>query len=179
METETCPGLAQATPLEEQAQDLEQYREGVETLMKLGSDKVISNSQPAHAAILFEIFFKYSTQYVRIFCRRLSHQVFDTANLVHEAEKALKRNVEISVMVQEDPPESSAFLDLLRSKGAKVCQAPEDSRNVDFNFAVMDGRAIRTEYDRDNCRAQAKMNAPEVGSLLSAAFQNLAARCRS
>ena len=66
----------------ESSEDLVQYREGVEKLYELGSDRVISNSQSDHAAILFSVFFKHAKQHVRIFCHKLSNKVFGNQSVV-------------------------------------------------------------------------------------------------
>lgn len=158
----------------EMAQDLVRYREGVETLLNLRSDKPISNSEPAHAAILFEVFFRHAKEHVRIFCNKLSSKVFDNAELVHEAREALKRSVKISVMVQQDEPEDSAFLKTLHEAGIVVLRASGAVKDSLYNFAVMDTISVRIEPDRNEWKAQARMFVPELASSLAKVFDTLA-----
>lgn len=166
---------AKSEPLDtEKAKDLIRYREGVEALLNLRSDKPISNSEPAHAAILFEVFFKHAKDHVRIFCNKLSQRVFDSSELVHEAREAIKRNVKISVMVQQDEPEDSAFLRALNEKGIPVLRASGAAKDSLYNFAVMDTMSVRIEPDRKVWKANARMFVPELASTLAKVFDTLA-----
>jgi hypothetical protein len=158
---------------DQQVQDLVQYREGVETLLKLCSDKPISNSEPAHAAILFEVFFKHAKDHVRIFCNKLSKSVFDAPALVREAGWALKRGVKISVIVQQDRAEQSGFSELLNKASVPILQAPDTAKDSPFNFAVMDTRSVRIEPDREKCEAQARMHVPALATSMAHAFDVL------
>lgn len=148
-------------------ESLSNYREGVETLMRLQSNAPISNSIPAHAAILIEKFFEHSQDHVRIFCTRLSPEVFGNAFVVDQARRAVeKRDVCVSVITQT-PPKPSAFLEFLRSgkPGVKLVVAHTPRvQQLPTNFAVMDGSAVRVETDREKCEATAVMNAPEVAN---------------
>jgi hypothetical protein len=157
----------------QQVQDLVQYKEGVETLLKLCSDKPIPNSEPEHAAILYEVFFEHAKEHVRIFCNKLSKNVFNTPALVHQASLALKRNVQISVMVQQDQTEQSSFSELLKTAGVPILQAPASTRNTTFNFATMDTRSVRIEPNRDKCEAQARMHAPALAAAWVKVFDSL------
>jgi hypothetical protein len=166
----TCLTPASVLPKSEELQDLVRYREGVEMLMKLASDKSISNSEPAHAAILFEIFFKYASDHVRIFCNKLSRAVFNDSALVREAGWALKRGVKVSVMVQQEHVEESAFLELLTKGKVPVLRASEPAKLSTYNFAVMDDRSVRLEIDRTKCEAQARMHTPDLATALARRF---------
>lgn len=166
---------AKVEPIDtETARDLVRYREGVETLLNLRSDKPISNSEPAHAAILFEVFFRHAKDHVRIFCNKLSNAVFDNAALVHEALGAIKRGVKISVMVQQDNPEPSAFLSALGEAGINVLRASDGAKDSLYNFAVMDTTSVRIEPDRREWKAQARMFVPDLARSLAKTFDTLA-----
>jgi hypothetical protein len=158
---------------DQQVQDLVQYKEGVEMLLKLCSDKPIPNSEPAHAAILFEVFFEHAKEHVRIFCNKLSKNVFDSPALVREANLALKRNVKITVMVQQDQAEQSRFSELLKTASVPILQAPNSAKNSRFNFAIMDTRSVRIEPDREKCEAQARMHAPALAASWVRVFDSL------
>jgi hypothetical protein len=149
------------------------YREGVEELWKLKSEKPISNAVPAHAAILFETFFKHSKNKVRIFCRNLNAEVFGGIGVVQQASEALKRNVSINIIVQEEP-EQSAFKELLRNPGVCIQRASRPVSEYDLNFAVMDDEAIRIEPKRSDCKATAIMYAPDKARQLAQFFDQIA-----
>jgi hypothetical protein len=172
----SIPLPAKIEPIDtEKALGLVRYREGVETLLNVRSDKPISNSEPAHAAILFEVFFKHAKDHVRIFCNKLSREVFDSPELIHEAREAInKRNVKVSVLVQQDEPEESDFLTLLREAGIGILRASSAVKDSLFNFAVMDTTAVRIEPDRRVRKAQARMYAPQLAASLAKTFDTLA-----
>jgi len=155
------------------ARDLVFYREGVETLMRLKSQSPISNGEPAHAAILFEVFFKNAENHVRIFCQRLSQRVFGSASLVDAAKWALERGKKISVIYQDENPEDGKLLDELRKSESVLVRAPAEARNWAINFATMDEQAYRLERDRLECKAQAVMNDPEIAKRLARKFDEL------
>jgi hypothetical protein len=155
------------------ARDLVFYREGVETLMRLKSASPISNGEPAHAAILFEIFFKNAENHVRIFCQRLSQRVFGSASLIEAAKWALDRGTKISVIYQKEMPEHGQLLEELRKSGSVVVRAPEEARGWELNFATMDDQAYRIERDREECKAQAVMNDPDMSKKLVRKFDEL------
>lgn len=183
---EFVPSHGAAAEVEKQmeAQELEmelaQYRKSVETLMELESTAAISNSIPAHAAILIETFFKHAKEHVRIFCRNLKADVFNQPTLVEAARAALERGIRITVVTQ-DEPDASAFLDLIKKQttNAKLRRATNPATNAAFDFAVMDRRAVRVEPDRQEIKAQAVMNAPSYASKLVDTFDAIIQRmCR-
>src|SRR5437867_1193704 len=107
--------LLAKTTMPEGSANEQAYREAVEALIALESDRVITNELPAHAAILFEAFFKHADTDVRIFCRNLNQQVFGRRRLVAEAASALDRGVRIQVLTQEEP-QDGPFLHLLNER---------------------------------------------------------------
>ena len=151
------------------------YREGVEDLLKLKINKNISNGMPEHAAVLFEMFFKHASSRVRIFCQNLSAKVFNEATVVEAAKHALKKNVKIEIIVQNDPPDQSSFLEFIKNNQAiSIRKIKIDTlKNIDVNFSVMDDRAYRFEPKRNDIAANANMNLPEIASLLINKFEDL------
>jgi len=148
------------------AAELVRYREAVETLFAIQSDRAISNGMPAHASILFESFFKHAKDHVRIFCEKLRAEVFDNECLVREAKWALARNVRVTVMTQQ-APEPSPFLDLLNENNCEnrcLLRATGDMATYKTNFTVMDSEAVRIEPDNGDVKAIAIMHAPEYAS---------------
>lgn len=153
------------------------YREGIEISMRLGLDKPISNIEPAHVVVLFELFFKHARDHVRIFSARLRNAIFSDPALLREAECALRRGVRISVLHQALVPDDCPFLDLLMKAGMHVsCVTPQAEADMEMNFVVMDTRSIRIERDRANCEAQARMHAPKMAASLSRYFDSLVSK---
>ncbi|NJL31606.1 MAG: hypothetical protein HC898_08235 [Phycisphaerales bacterium] len=82
------------------------YEEIVRKMSELDSDEFISNSQPAHAAILYRIMFERAKHKISIFCHNLNAVVFDP--LAEHIKPVVDRGVRISIIVQETP-ESKIF----------------------------------------------------------------------
>lgn len=161
----------------EKAKELIRYREGVETLLKLRSAAPISNSEPAHAAILLEVFFRNAKEHVRIFCNKLSSEVFSNKELVREVQGAISRDVKISIIVQRDEPEQSETIKVLRDAGALILRASDAVIDTLFNFAVMDKVAVRVEPDpKIEWKAQARMYAPDLATKLAQKFDIVLSR---
>jgi hypothetical protein len=155
--------------------DEQSYREAVETLLRLRSDKTISNSMPSHAAVLFEVFLKRAQQQVRVFCRNLSNEVWGNPAVVEAAKNALQRGINLSILIQEDSPDSGPFAELLNDNRTDphlrfYTMEGENLRNAPVNFAVMDETAFRFEKDRKECKAFAVMFSPNLASSLSRQF---------
>lgn len=145
------------------AEDALRYREGVEALLRLKSEKTISNSLHAHAAVLFDVFFKNAEEQVRIFCKNLNNEVFDDLSLMESAKWALLNGRKINVIVQEEPLDSQ-FLTMLRNASVPIYRADDAMKGQKINFAVMDRTAVRVEPNNDECRASASMHCPEKAS---------------
>lgn len=158
------------------------YSESVRRLMAMNSDALISNGQPLHAAALFECFFLNAQQSVKILCKNLLSEVFDRAEILAAASFALRKGVDIEVIVQERPPDGSVFFKMLHQEqcagqtnvkiwtDANVSPAIKARKE---NFAVMDDRAFRYEEDSSKCEAVASMNRPMLASKLAGIFVRL------
>jgi hypothetical protein len=155
------------------------YAALVRDLMQRRSDEIISNSDPSHARVLFEVFLENAKESLVIFSRKLDAPVFDDADLVAKAKAAVcDRGIRLDVIYQEAEPAKSKFVDFLRSE--EVCSSGRVSfescskisalRSFEANYAVMDERAYRLEKDHKAINAVASMNAPDVSKSLSRIF---------
>ncbi len=156
---------ASTVPSPGELQTMSNYRDSVDTLLRLRSTAPISNSIPAHAAILFEKFFEYARTQVRIFSYELNPEVFGGTAVVEMARWAVgKHNVRVSVITQREPKPSD-FLTFLQSGelGVSLTLArTSQATDLSDNFAVMDDAAVRVETDRVKCKATAVMNNPDL-----------------
>lgn len=136
--------------------DLEKYRKAVKLLFEVGSKEPISNSQPDHASILIEEFFRHATQSMRILCRRLSESVYARPELIDAACDAIKRGVDVKIIIQEDKPQSTNFAKMIIENGGLLFSSTSEAvKNAQVNFAVMDQRAFRYERCHEVCEAVA------------------------
>lgn len=162
--------------------ECDMYRDSVHRLIRARSSAVIGNGQHAHAAILFEAFFKHATKTVKIFCRNLDPQVFDSPEVIEAAVDMLKQGRALDIIIQEKPLRDSKFLKRIRSLKVEEIRlevhenASADSeivRSRAENFAVMDDSAYRFEPDRKEPKAVACMNDPALSNQLIDAFNFL------
>ena len=157
----------QSTPPEPSPDDIHQYRDAVQVLFALRSREEITNSIPAHAAVLIEQFFAHAESSVRIFCRTLASEVYDREFVVHGLKEALSRGVDIEIILQEPPPRATSFTHLLTSRGGRLFRTTHAmAASAKLNFAVMDTSAVRVERDHDHCEAVACMNSAIGDDLL-------------
>jgi hypothetical protein len=158
-----------------ESEELKDYRDGVEKLFELNSEKIISNGMPEHAAILFEAFFKHAKHQIVILCRHLHGDVFGKGFVIAAAKQALARDVSLRIITQEKDLQAREFVEAIKSSGrAKLEYAStEKGRTLPYNFAVMDGKAFRFESDRDKVQAQASMNCPDIAKRLTQVFEEL------
>lgn len=157
--------VKELAPEQVKAESLVRYREGAEKLLLAESTQPIPNGIPEHAAILFELFFRYAKRTVRIFCRNLDARVFDNKELVEAARAAIDgRSINVQVMVQEKP-DDSAFYRFLKQRGIEVIFAPPEFNQTKQNFTIMDDKAIRIESDKDDFpKAKAYMFNPALAT---------------
>lgn len=158
---------------------METYRKLVDDLFRNKSDRIIANSSDAHAAVLFEAFFKYAEKEICIFCERLNKNVFDHHDVLENAKKFLEKgNTRLWIGITAAQPEQSDFFELLKqrkkeSSGAniRVMRFPKMTANGNFiNFAVMDDCGYRYEPDYHKCAAIASANDAPFAVKLKRAF---------
>lgn len=156
---------------EESAEAIREYKKLLRELNESGADIVFANGKPAHAAAIFEEFFRSALDRVAIFCRDLNPSVYANPELLVQLAGALRRGVKVDIICQE-PPATGPVANLAGpAKNLSVRLAGKDSqRNVAVNFAVMDGRAVRVEPDREEPSARANFNSPELAAELLKIF---------
>lgn len=163
---------------------METYKKLVDYLFRNKSDRIIANSSDAHAAVLFEAFFKYAEKEICIFCECLNKKIFDNSGVLENAKIFLeKNNTCLLIGITANQPEPSAFFELLRSIKSdtskegkvRVMRFPKMTANGKFiNFAVMDDCGYRYEPDYHKCAAIASANdAPFAAKLKKAFFECL------
>ena len=159
------------------------YEQIVRQMEALDSDELISNGQPGHAAVLYQVFFERAKQQMQIFCKNLAEAVFDSPTLAKALNEAVNRGVSVWVITQETPSATNAFYKELQKlakekpdrvvwKDLASITKPEIRRYRDQqqNFCVVDAKAYRFDADTSKCQAVASMNQPKIGEMLSMYF---------
>ena len=165
---------------ENKGEALGAYRESVEELFRFESDLLIDNGEPAHAAVLFEQFFKHATDCVRILCKDLNEEVFCRPRVLNEAKKALSRGVSVKICTQDKVScEGHRFINDLRSffeSGLLTCSHREGISTMP-NFSTMDKRGFRFEENPNKIEAKASANSPKLTQKLIKVFEDVCCGC--
>jgi len=163
------------------------YEDIVRQMAKLDSNEPISNGQPDHAAILYQVLLERSKKQMLVFCNNFKKEVFDQSRVLKALRDALDRGVVVRAVSQETPEAESRFLEILEEYAKTFpdqvsvkCAASENLsvkqkyvRNESLNFCVSDQKALRWEPDRNEVRATAYMNNPKIARSLVEYFQGL------
>lgn len=133
---------------------------------------LINNGQPEHAAVLLSTMFDRAKREMVVFCRNLRSEIYDQSHVIKSIFGALGRGVKIRILTQEKP---EAYLLLSKIQRAReirggdldrlelrTCPPDSPTAKVEFNFAVMDQKAFRYEPSREDIKAFACANDPEL-----------------
>lgn len=155
------------------------YAASIRRLAELRSDEWISNDKPEHAQALYHTFFDIAKRKVLIFCRNLAREVFDAPALISAAEAAVRRGVELHVVVQTEPDRGNGFYERLLVLAREMATvsvrilSPDGATESRANFCVVDSKALRYEANSGEIKAVAAMHRPDIGSILSLHFEQI------
>ncbi|MCB1244683.1 MAG: hypothetical protein AB7I98_17390 [Verrucomicrobiales bacterium] len=164
--------------------DLKKYQTLVTRMFEIDSPVEFSNGQPSHAAIIFAEMLRRAKSHVLIFCKELAKEVFDgDRDIIPALRSALERNVDVSIIVQEKPQSlefvrhATDFLNdrLLPGEVSVIeCgQGTQPIKDIELNFAVMDQKAVRVEFDKGKVEAVACANNPRMAKTLTTHFRGI------
>ena len=159
-----------------------EYQEQVRKLFDTNSQLKFSNGEKAHAKVILVEFFLRARDEVLIFCEDADEDVYGDSSILESMQKAMENGVSITVVVQKKAraikfiQEGRKLHDDLTVPGTFKCLDGSKYRNVPFNFAIMDRRAVRLEPDRSKPVARASANWPDMAKHLSKQFEKIASR---
>lgn len=130
--------------------DKEAYKAMVRDMIVQDSDEIFPNTSYSHAVIVLNEFIRNATNggRVSIFCRRLSKAVYDNVELIETVADAIRRQVKIRILMQETTPEASDFISLFENPDNHIKTVIADEDKNKPNFAEIDKKMYRYEYDR-------------------------------
>lgn len=155
------------------------YRQNAENLWLSDSDAVFGNARAEHAAILYETFLKFGKRELLMLVKNLSADVFGNREMESLAMQALTKGMRIEVICQEEPQSKKIWANIQTWKEQKlpisihVCKDGDPAKDLEANFAVVDGRAYRFEKNRSQTAAVACMNDPKSAQTLREVFFRL------
>lgn len=137
------------------SESIEKYKRSVDFFIKNAINYEFENSNHSCAQAVIATLLKYSTKEILIFAENLNPQVYESPEVINELREALNRGVQIQAISQEHTKENHHFIEILKnskSSGSffKSGEQVESLRNKRVNYIVMDGRAHRTEEDKDS-----------------------------
>lgn len=118
----------------------------------------------------------YATQKVRIFTENLAAEVYGRSGLLQALERALRRNIIIEVLTQEQPA-NQEFTDIIQKDAGKLSMVKvaqtQYGKNRSENFAVMDMQAFRYVPNKEKLRGFASANDRTSAAILDSNFTRL------
>ena len=171
--------------LEVEVQDKEvpkEYRESIKWLAKNRSNKVIFNTNEAHAVVILSEMLKNAEDYVHILCENMNPKVTDEDEYVDAMRKFLNNDKhKIKVLLTDYDKNDKKFDDrkivkLFKNHKEQVemkyfePKAKVISGDTPINWTVSDNRAFRFEKDIEKCIASVNFNNPPLAKKLNESF---------
>lgn len=149
---------------------LGEYRQAVRAMLESEKFGRIENSSPKHAAIIIEEMIAHAKDSFCAIAQRMDPAVWSPCVLGALSE-ALKKGVAVSLLVVASG--ELAHLDGISPELRSHIRRAERAEGIGINLAVMDGKAVRLEYDVANDRATFCVNEAELARLARAKFDAL------
>ena len=146
-------------------QELENFRKGIEIMIRIDSPAAINNTNADHAKIILEAMFAAVTTSAFVFCGHVAPDVWGSETMARNIEMAILRGVDVKFIVERpgDLPtadDSPTVAALRRNPGVLV--ASDGIPGWNRHFAVFDSKRFRVETNHENKTAIACANNPEI-----------------
>ncbi len=161
------------------------YSDYVEKLACFGSDELIFNSGPVHAAIVMSRIFKYSMKEVKIFCGGFNGAVSNDYEYLYFLEEFLKRKgTRLSILAEADLSNNntSKVYELLKKYSDKVTMyktphkvrySIDNDKIANIHFTVGDNKMLRLETNTDEYIAQVNFGNEDSAGFYKSIFQQI------
>jgi hypothetical protein len=156
--------------------NIESYRQSVNHLAKINSDKVFRNHGSKCAAAVIDTMIDKSYSHIKMFSGSLNEDVLRHCKKFIE----LLPEKNIQIVLESLPSQDSELYDLLKDLGDNVRIIPtrvmnniDPQRNRLFHFLVVDKKAYRIEIDRSDYQAECCFNDENMAFSLEALFKQL------
>ncbi len=173
-----CPKTRSKSPSKKSEDGKEpSYRDIVINRIETRDSEILSNSEPQHAAVLYEVMFDYARERVHIFCENLNPVVFGRKSVLTAFSNAVERGVKCIVLTERAPSPDNPFYKALTKAAADHPEQIEtkalNGKDFKFNLSYADDRMYRFELEREKIEAVASMNDPETVNILDSLFNGL------
>lgn len=153
---------------------LELYRLGVRNMLSGDKPGAIPNASYQHASIIVDELARCAKSTFRAFCEKMSGDVW-TSQVLNQLQAATGRGVDVRIVLVSQPEfELPLFLkDRVRFLKSEELDRNRDAYNSLGHFAVVDGKSLRLEQDKDARKALFAANHPEIAGELDKIFDLL------
>lgn len=149
---------------------LAEYRDAIRGMLNSDKFSRIENSSPKHAAIIIEEMIKKADHSFCAVAQRMNPDVW-SPRMIDALTKAAMRGVVVSILVVASGELS--HLETIPANLRSHIRRAASPNSIDINFAIMDAKAVRVEYDVENDRATFCVNEPEITNLAQTKFNSL------
>ena len=149
---------------------LDDYRQAVCAMLAANEFQRIENSSPKHAAIIIEEMIGHAQHSFYAVAQTLNPVVW-SPRVITALSSAMSKGVTVSLLVVAAG--DLAHLNTLPAELRSHIRRAASPDAIDFNFAVMDDKAVRIEHDVANDRATFCVNENELAHLAQNKFNKL------
>lgn len=156
------------------AEDFREYRAIIRYLLESKSTRVIPNSSQGHASVIIEEMVRHAGSSFLAVAQRLNPAVWG-ARVVEALSDAISNGIDVSLLVVDGTGigHTADWPETLRSRIRRISAKDAEEEANTLNFAVMDGNAIRIEFDKGKCQAAFCANNEELAGLARRRFEAL------
>lgn len=136
---------------------------------------IISNRNKDHARVLIEKIIGRGASKVDIFCQNLDKEVYGTSDVFSALLVAGIKGSKVRILCQEPPTVTDLPARVARffqpdQFELRTCLPNSTAAKVSYNFVVA-GSSFRFETDRENKKAFASANSPDLAEQMSSQFE--------
>ena len=153
---------------------LELYRTTVRNMLASDRPGLVPNASYKHAAIIIEELARSAKSRFFAYCEKLSCDVW-TRQVIEQLQLAIQRNVDVEIVITDDSDiDAPEFLQRhIRTLHLDQLGDKKASYEALNHFAVVDGKSVRLERNRQTREALFAANQPTVAEELEGIFSHL------
>lgn len=154
------------------------YEAHVAKLASENSSERVSNTGPAHAAVILSKIFENADSHIQLYSGEFKETFFSQPSVKQAMENFLaKPSSKLDLVVQIETALNSELLQDLKSRYTNKINAYSEASigataTAGLHFCVADKRAYRIETNDEQVTAVASFNEPAMAIQLSQAFDN-------
>lgn len=159
---------------------LELYRTTVRNMLANNKPGLVPNASYRHASIIIEELVRSAKSRFFAYCEKLSCDVW-TRQVVEQLQLAIQRNVDVQIVITDDSDIDAPEFLRSRIRTLRLDQLGDERASYEAlnHFAVVDGKSVRLELNRQTREALFAANQPAVAEELEGIFVHLKEESRT